>query len=257
MQALRRWVIKMETLPDLWIVALAFLVAGLIKGATSVGLTVAAIAMLSFFTTPRIIFLTAFIPVITINFMQVYRAGDMVGAMRRYLPFIICMVLAMPPALFIAGETPERILLGGLGAVVMVFALFKLTGWIPHVADRHDLVAQIVLGLLAGGLAGLTSVWLPAVFIYLTARSSSKEEFIRASGLLLFAGGIPLFTGYALEGLLGLHLALLSAALLIPTVIGMLIGERLRHHLSEEEFRKMVLIVFLVIGFDMVRRAFF
>ena len=104
-------------------------------------------------------------------------------------------------------------------------------------------------------MGGLTSIWLPAILIYLLARDITKEDFVRATGLMLFTGSLPLFAGYIAAGFLTGPLALLSLALILPTWAGMALGAKLRGTLSEEAFRKVLLGVFALIGLNLIRRA--
>ena len=113
-----------------------------------------------------------------------------------------------------------------------------------------------VFGALAGLLGGLVSLWLPAVLVYLSARQVTKEEFVRATGLLLFSGSIPLVAGFWREGFLTGPLATVSAGMLLPTLFGMFIGSRLRHRLSERAFRRVLMGVLVLIGLNLIRRSF-
>jgi uncharacterized membrane protein YfcA len=165
------------------------------------------------------------------------------------------MVISMPLTLAATIEASDELLMGVLGAVVLIFVAINITSWAPRIADTWDRSAQIGFGGGAGLLGGLTSIWLPAIMIYLLARDTSKEEFVRATGLLLFTGSLPLFAGYISTGLLTGPLALLSLALIVPTWAGMALGARLRGKLSEDAFRKVLLGVFALIGLNLIRRA--
>ena len=244
-----------ETLPALWIVFAAFLVAGTVKGIAGVGLPLTALGILTFFTDPRSAFAAALVPIFLSNGLQLYRAGGVGAAIRRYLPFVTMTVLMVPLVLTLTAEASQTFLFLALGIVILIFVTVSLTGWAPKVPDRHDRAAQLIGGTSAGILGGLTSIWLPAIVIYLGARDVKKDEFIRASGLMLAAGSVPLFIGYVREGFLTGPVAVLSCALLVPTALGMTVGERLRARLSEQAFRKAVLLVFLLIGLNLIRRG--
>lgn len=244
-----------ETLPALWIVFAAFLVAGTVKGIAGVGLPLTALGILTFFTDPRSAFAAALVPIFLSNTLQLYRAGDVIAATRRYFPFVAMTVLTVPLALTLTADASEHLLFLVLGIVILLFVTLSVTQWAPKIPDRHDRSAQLVAGTTAGVLGGVTSIWLPAIVIYLTARNADKEEFIRASGLMLMAGSAPLFVGYVREGFLTGPVALLSFALLVPTTLGMLAGERLRARLSEAAFRNALLVVFSLIGLNLIRRG--
>lgn len=245
----------MEALPALWIVVLTFLLAGTVKGTAGVGLPMTALGVLTFFTDPRTAIAVALVPIVLSNAMQLYRAGDVAGAVRRYWIFLLCLLVGIPVTLALTAEVSDALLLVFLGGVILTFVALNLTRWAPSIPDGLDRPAQFVLGATAGFLGGLTSIWLPPMVIYLASRGTTKEEFIRATALLLLSGSLPLTAGYFREGFLTGQLALVSLALVIPTGAGLLLGERLRHRLSETGFRKLLLVIFALIGLNMIRRA--
>lgn len=245
----------METLPPLWIIASAFLAAGLVKGTAGVGLPMTVLGVLTFFTDPRTAFSLVFVSIILSNAFQLYRTGKVKDAVHRYLPFILCMTVGIPIALFLSVGASEQFLLAGLGGVLIVFVALNIFPLLPKITDRWDRTAQVILGSIAGILGGLTSIWLPLIVILLTARDVQKEEFVRASSLLLLLGSLPLCVGYIYAGFLTGPLAALSAAMFVPTMIGLLLGEKLRARLSEQAFRRMILFLFFLIGLNLIRRG--
>jgi uncharacterized membrane protein YfcA len=68
---------------------------------------------------------------------------------------------------------------------------------------------------------------------------------------------VTLMLGVSLTGrnLMTLDLALMSLLALVPTALGLVLGQRYRHHISEERFRRIFLVALFVIGLDMLRRT--
>lgn len=244
-----------DALPALWLILGTFLVAGTVKGVAGVGLPMTALGILTFTTDPRTAVILAIVPIFLANLWQFLRAGDVRDALRRYWPFMVTMVPGIPLTLALTSDVSPNLLMAVLGVVFVVFVAINVTRRMPQIPDRLDLPVQLGFGALAGVLGGLTSLWLPAIVVYLSGRDAPKEEFVRATGLLLFAGSIPLFLGYVAEGYLTGPLALVSLGVMIPTLAGLLLGERLRRRLSEQTFRNILMVVFLLIGLNLIRRA--
>ena len=78
---------------------------------------------------------------------------------------------------------------------------------------------------------------------------------MRATGLLFLLGSLPLCIGFWQQGLLSGDLAVTSASMIVPTLLGFTLGEVIRRHLPAERFRRVVLLVFLVMGLNLLRRA--
>jgi len=88
--------------------------------------------------------------------------------------------------------------------------------------------------------------------MYLMARNIQKDEFIAAAGFLFLAGCFPLALGLYLSGVLTTVTAIKSLMGLVVVLIGFRIGESLRGRVSQELFRKVVLIAFLIMGARLV-----
>lgn len=233
----------------------AFLVAGTIKGAVGMGLPTTAMAILTLTLDPRAAIALILIPMVSSNAWQVYRAGEVLRALRTYLPFALALMVGVAVTVMAARNAPDRVLLGTLGVVILVFVAVNATRWAPSIPDDRDRMAQGIFGGLAGIMGGLTSVWAPPMAVYLAARHVDKAEFVRASGLLIFLGSLPLAVGYVRQGYMTGETVLISTALLIPTLIGFSLGEMLRHRMSEELFRRVLLVAFFFMALNLLRRA--
>ena len=94
-------------------------------------------------------------------------------------------------------------------------------------------------------------------YVYLSGRRVLKEEFVRAGGLFLSVGTVPLVLGALYKGLLPPPTFWASTLLCLPVVLGFAIGERLRKGFSEERFRQALLFVFFIMGLNLLRKAIF
>lgn len=219
------------------------------------GLPTTAIALLTLFLDARMAIGLMVLPILFSNAWQTWRSGDTLRALLTYRWFAITMALGVAATLWFTRDAPEEFLLGVLGAVMLLFVAVNLTKWKPMIPDGLDRSFQIGLGTAAGIMGGLTSVWAPPLAIYLAARGVKKDEFIRVSGLIFFLGGIPLAIGYFLRGAFAGPQGLMSLMMILPTFVGFTIGERLRGRMSETLFRKILLVVFFLMGLNLLRRS--
>ena len=238
-------------------VFIVFIAAGTVKGLVGMGLPTTAVGFMTLTLDARTGIALVIVPMLVSNVWQLYRAGHVVRTFRRYAPFAAVLLISIAATFLITQNANDRIVLGGLGVIFLLYVAVSATKWAPDIPDSKDTAAQIGGGILGGIMGGLSGVWAPPVAIYLAARGSSKDEFVRATGLLLMTGSIPLLWGYAKAGYLSGQLFWLSVALLIPTFAGFSIGERLRNSLSESAFRRMMLVLFAIMGLNLIRRALF
>jgi len=238
------------------LVAVIFLLAGMVKGTVGIGLPTAAVGMSAQLLDPRLAVALMVFPSLISNAWQLHRAGGALAALRRYAVFLVALmtVIAAVSATLTAA-VPVATLLLILGVVVVLFAVTSLALAPPRLPKRLDRVGQLAAGATSGLLGGLTAIWAPPMVIYLTARGVGKQEFVRASGLIIFCGTIPLILGFWHSGIVTGPRAALSLALALPVLAGFTLGERLRGRIGTERFRRLVLIVFLLLGLNLIRRA--
>ena len=93
--------------------------------------------------------------------------------------------------------------------------------------------------------------------MYFVMLKLPKDTFVRAVGLVWFCASVPLVVAYTDNGLLNADTAPLSAAASVPGLIGIRIGEVIRARIDQEVFRKTMLVVLVIIGLNLIRRAVF
>lgn len=235
----------------------ALLIAGTIKGLAGIGLPTAAVSIMTLALAPRTAIALLLLPMLAANAWQVYRAGDALRALRQYAPFAFMLALFVLITILLSAQAPDRFVFAVLGVSIVSFCAINLTFQIPALPERYDTAAQVIAGILSGLLGGLSGIWAAPLGAYLTARQTPKEEFLRATGLLIFIGSLPLCFGYLQQGFMTPKLALISALLILPTLLGFSVGERLRRDLLSEKFRFVFLVVFLVMGLNLLRRGLF
>lgn len=244
-----------QSIFDLGIPILALLIAGVIKGMIGLGLPTTALAIMTLSTNPRQAIAYILIPMIASNAWQIFRSGEIKQALKRYAPFIVAMVVSVWVTVNLSIGVSDQFLLGALGSCVVLFSIISSTAWAPYIPERFVAQAQIIFGAIAGIMGGLTSVWAPPMAMYLSARGVEKTEFVRASGLLIFFGSLPLGAGFFTQRLMLPNEVAISAILLVPTFLGYTIGEMMRNHIDQRAFKKIFLGFFLIIGLNMIRQA--
>lgn len=234
----------------------AFLVAGTIKGVVGIGLPVTSVGILGQFGDARLAITLAILPIVLTNIWQVHRTGGFLRTVRTYWLMAVPMIVVLFITALLAPHVPTYLLTLTIGTIIVIFSLLHLLGHIPHLPDHWDKPAQVIAGTLSGVFGGLTAIWAPPLLVYFLSRNVEKDDFVRSIGTMFILGSLPLLAGYVQNGSITGSTALVSLALVIPTIAGFAIGERLRRRMPAERFRTATLVVFLIIGISMVLRTF-
>ena len=227
-------------------VFVVFFFSGTIKGFLGIGLPAAAMAFLTLFIDPRTAISLMVLPILFTNTLQYMRAPEPYETAKEYWLFAVAIFISIFVTSLFINVVPTAFLTVSIGFAMVVFSLQLLSGVKLPVTDAKSW--QVGVGVFAGVLGGLSSIWSPPVAMYLLARNVDKDEFISATGFLFLAGCFPLASGLVISQLITSETLIHSFLALAVVLLGFRVGEVLRKHISHEKFRKMVLIAFLIMG---------
>ena len=227
-----------------------FLFSGIIKGFLGLGLPAAAMALLTLIFEPTEAIALLSLPIIVTNIYQFSRSQDRLETARRYKVFALAIIISIFVTAWHITAFPTEILTIVIGVAMIAFASQWLFGLSFSIGTGAGW--QLAAGVMSGILGGLSSIWSPPVVMYLMARKTPKEGFIAATGFLFLVGSFPLAVGLYMSGLLTMVAVIKSLLGLGAALIGFRIGETLRAHVSQDTFRKAVLIAFMIMGTRLV-----
>ena len=227
-------------------IVVIFLVAAIVKGFLGIGLPAAAMAFLTLIMPPTEAIPLLWLSILATNSLQFARASDRLAIAREYWLFAAAIMISIFIASMFIAEYPTGLLTGAIGVAMVLFSLNLLLGIKLKIGPGRSW--HLGFGILAGVLGGISSIWSPIVAMYLVARDASKEKFIGTTGFLFLAGALPLGAGQLVAGILTLPVFIKSVLALCVVLVGFRMGEKLRDKVSQELFRKAVLIAFFLMG---------
>ncbi len=239
------------------IIALAVLLGGFVKGVVGIGLPIVSIAVLSSVIDAHFALGIIMFPLLFTNLWQMLHAGRPLEVVRRFWPLIASMLICVWLGTNLVVRLPGGSLYGFIGAAVVLFTTVNYFTPDWHLPARGERWASPIAGALSGLLGGISTIWGPPLIMYFVMIRLPKEAFIQATGLIWFAASIPLLLGYRQNGILDDSTAVLSLAACLPSFAGQWIGTWIRARIEQESFRKVLLIVFFLIGLNLIRRALF
>lgn len=251
--------IETQGAPALIVAALAFFTGGFVKGATGFGLPLVAVAGSTLALPASVAVPLVALPALVTNVWQAFRFGWRAAwrTLREFaLLYAVLAVTVFLTARLVAG-IDERTFFALLGLGVSGFSILQLIGWRPQIPPQARTRTEIVAGLVGGVFGGLAGVWGPAIVMVMLALRLPKQEHVRACGIGMGLGSVPFIIGHASTGLLDGGALIWSAAMLLPSLAGMRLGIVMQDRLDAEAFRRWTLIVLVLAGFNLLRRASF
>lgn len=236
------------------IIASTFLLAGLVKGVIGMGIPTVSLALLTAMLGLPQAMALLLVPAIVTNLWQGFAGGASAVLLKRLWPFLtIVIVTVWIGALALTRVSFDWLSLL-LGSSLIAYALANLSGFRLSLSSRNERVSGLGIGAINGLLTGMTGSSIPGV-IYLQAIGLPREMLVQAMGILFSLSTVALALAMGGNGFLTVEIGALSAAALIPALIGMFVGSNIRQRLSEKMFRTVFFLGLLLMGLTIIAQS--
>lgn len=236
--------------------AVAFF-AGFVKGTVGFAMPLIMISAFSAFLPPEVALAGLVLPAIVTNVSQALRQGlgPALGSVRKYWRLILSTVIFIVVSAQFVRAIPQDLFLLLLGVPVTLYAALQLSGRSLAIPLRNRNAAEWGLGIIGGLYGGISGVWGPPVLIYLLSIRADKAETVRVNGVIFLIGAVVLFAAHVQTGVMNAQTVPFSAALVLPSMAGLMLGYRLQDRLDQARFRWWTQALLVVTGLNLMRRA--
>ncbi len=238
------------------VVMLGFFAAGLAKGTFGLGMPFFGIPVMTLaipFQTALAMFV---VPNFTANFQQMLMGGKIILYLRRFKWLLVTMLASVPISVQFLLRVDQATCLLVFGLLSAAFAGVQMFPMRFTISSEHERWLNPIMGLLAGALAGVSGLYGPVLIVYFIALRLPKDDFVAALSLMYFLGSVALYGTLAAAQVLTLHV--LAASAVGAVVIGVMVhfGQYVRARIDEQRYRKLILLLLIAIGVEMVWRSF-
>ena len=110
---------------------------------------------------------------------------------------------------------------------------------------------------MSGILTGLTGTFVIPAVLYFQALGLQRDMLVQTMGVWFTTATLALAVSLGGHNLLPAGLGALSGVALVPAIIGMMLGQRIRRSMHEGQFRHVLFGTLLILGVYIVARAIF
>ena len=233
------------------------LFAGFVKGAVGFAMPMIMISAFSSFVAPEVALAGLILPTVVTNLSQAFRQGRAAAweTVVTYRRILIATLLFIVVSAGFVHVIPQSLFLLLLGLPITAFALAQLGGVNLALKLEHRSRAEWILGAIGGLYGGISGVWGPPLLVYLLSIKADMVETVRVQGVVFLIGAVVLFAAHLTSGVLNSQTLMFSALLVIPAQIGQLLGTRIQDRLDQTRFRRWTLILLVLTGLNLARRA--
>jgi uncharacterized protein len=240
-----------------WAAMAVTLFAGFVKGSVGFAMPLIMVSAFNGFLPPEMAVAGLILPTLVTNLFHATRQGmgEALASIRTYRRFLIGTVVFIVLSAPLLTVIPRTAYLLILGVPVTVFAGLQLAGVPLALPLRHRRAAEWGLGVLGGLFGGISGIWGPPLLVYLLSTGVQKAEMVRVQGVVFLIGAVALLVAHLRTGVADAASLGFSAALVVPAMIGMVIGYRVQDRLDQARFRRWTQGLLVVTGLNLVRQA--
>ncbi|NKB20246.1 MAG: TSUP family transporter [Alphaproteobacteria bacterium] len=188
------------------------------------------------------------VPSFVTNVWQAVVGGNGVAILKR-LPIFFLLAFG---AVWVGGQALVHVdlalLSALLGILLVLYGASGLANYRMTVGSGQEGWAGPAIGFINGIFTGMTGSFAFPGVLYLQALGLKRDELIQAMGILFTLSTVGVAISLQSNALLTMELGVLSGAGLIPAILGMTFGQRIRQRMSEELFRRVFLIALVLLG---------
>ncbi len=245
----------MTDISVLVLVFCTFLLAGSVKGVIGLGLPTVSLAVLTATIGLQPAMALLLMPSFVTNLWQAVVGGNGKAIIARIWLFLLTATVTVWLGTQVLVGVDVSYLSALLGALLVVYSLLSLSKPSIAIPSGWEGWAGPVLGTANGVLTGMTGSFVVPGVLYLQAIGLPRDMLIQAMGMLFTVSTVAL--GLALGGqqLLTVELGVISAAAVVPAIIGMVFGQKIRQRLSEAKFRLVFFVAILILGIYIIVRS--
>lgn len=236
-------------------VVAAFALGGFVKGAIGMGLPVVVITLLAMMMPLKAAMAIFLIPAVAANIWQATSGPYLPGLARRLWPFLLAAVGGIALGVFATADAPTETMAAVLGVLLVIYSTFALVGPRLPAPGRHERWLSPIAGASGGVIFGMVGVFIIPGLLYLETLRLPRDELVQGMGLTFVTISSALGLSMAGFDLVTGELALLSALGLVPVFAGIWLGQKIRHRIPEDFYRKLFFIALIVTGLYMVAKA--
>ncbi len=169
---------------------------------------------------------------------------------RDVLYLLVPALVGVPIGVWILNDVNPDIVTGFMGVLLIVYALYSLSGLRlpPFTSQRW----AHVFGFSAGILTGAYNAGGPPVVVYGSACAWSPDRFKANMQTFFFVMGVVVVASHAISNNLTPEVWQIALFAVPGLLLGNFAGERLGRYCPPELFRKLVLILLVVLGVQLL-----
>ncbi|AEC18967.1 hypothetical protein PT7_0427 [Pusillimonas sp. T7-7] len=230
------------------LVAMVFVLAGLVKGVVGLGLPTISMALLSIFMIPAQAAALLVIPSLVTNVWQTRPFHSLMPMLKRIAGMQLGVAAGTLAGAAVLGAPAGAWAAVSLGVALIAYSAWALFGKPLAIPVDAEKWLGLLVGIVTGFITAATGVFVVPAVPYLQSLGLARDELIQAMGVSFTVSTVALAAGLWLNDSYSMGAVGASLIMLVPALLGMGVGQRLRQSLVPAVFRRCFLISLVIVG---------
>ena len=245
----------MDNLTLIYIIG-AFFISAFLKSLTGLGFSTICLGFLAVVLDIKLAILLVILPSLTSNLLVMLQSGRFIEALQRFWPLYLSAIPGLILGIWFLGNSDNEIPKAVLGVLLFLYGVWGLTNGLMIITKKHEKQLSLPVGFISGLANGITGSQIMPIMPYLLSLKLDRDLFVQTINSAFTLNSLIMILGLANLGIITMPMVTLSAAGILPVALGVYLGGKIRKRVSEDVFRKMVLVLFLFLGLNLIARSF-
>jgi len=242
---------------DYLFILTAYIIAAAIKGLTGIGFSTSCLPIMALRLDLKVAIPLVIVPSIISNVTIMIQAGSFRDSLRRFWPLYAASVPGLLIGVTILVTINVDVAKIILGLVLVTYSLVALRNTTFTLSGPGERKLKIPVGFFTGFINGLTGSQVMPVLPYLMSLNLDKNSFVQAINISFTLSSLVMLFSMGQLGFLSPNTFLIAVGGLLPVLAVVHVCGRLRHHLSRELYRRLVLFFLFIMGFVLSVKSIF
>ncbi len=229
----------------LLIVSLIIFISAILQGFTGFGFSILSLPLLTLLFSPKTAVPVLVLYSIVINvavFLSARKAFDL----KRIWVLIVCGIIGVPIGAYFLVTLNDNLIKLFIGIFIVIFGLLLFFGFRRKI--KHEKISMIPIGIVSGILSGSVSIGGPPAIIFLSNQGVNKQVFRANLAVYFFVLNIFTIPVYIYHGLISEQVLNYSLSFFPALMIGVIMGNVFSKKIKEKHFRKVTLVLLVLMG---------
>ncbi len=234
-----------------------FLFSGFIHGVLGFGFPLVATPLLSIFVSIKEAVLLTLFPTMFSNAQIIKKSGNFRAVLGEYWLLIVFVIIGSfigTSFLIEFDSTYYKLLL----AIVILLYLNKekMKISLERTIFNNPKKMMIIFGLISGVVSGLVNIMLPVLVIYVLEMNLEKEKSFTLMNFCFLFSKITQIVIFGSYGNFTLNFAFFMVPVVIVTLFGLFLGDKIRNHIDEKLYKKLLISLLWILSFYLIFDTF-